>query len=765
MIHSSTSSSSSLTSSLPYTLPKRPSGRVTNNTEYMDFLHRNRNYTCYIDDIPSIFTFDDVRYWTMPYGSILDIFDLKGRTTVQKFLHPPSSSLLANPSLSSSTTEENNPNDYYETWTAGVKFFSQQAATLAKRALHNKKPWEQKEFVSLYFPTEIFSPQPQPSRDVEPQESTVHTVPAIHTGGDTNTIVSIPPKDTSGNSLLSSSVEEETHSPLFISTVALPSVHVPNVLPEDVTGMDEAYTGGGESHPFHSSVIQTAYVPLRTWIGKPLRIDEQRDEHYEPLKVNEIIDLLNSYAPLQWSNSIEICDIHRRCKKKEAPKPLSSIETLLDDHTLTTEERLELIHQMFPSLTVPLITLSSASDDASTSSNNNETYPPSAVPLSSGIPSFEPNVDPLSMMNDEETYDDEDTSFDAGSSSFGASSARKLKSVHPTTLARETLIHENIMNNPGLGCTSLNDIAKDHHLGHTLCSPMQPLRSIPLIDSKFISIPHPHKPGTYTRPCVFVRQSVIFHNKDGTDVTSTAAGGCSCRHRNDNLAVSSANVVPKTDTNDSSSLENIDLRQSHVKMYVVPPPAKPINQTIQLNAPMVSLNPNTVPFSTLPNLLTVTSEYIPPKVSATYENYDDTLLPLSQQFSQVGPEPAVKVPSTSSSTVLSSTSSSSSLISTLSAAIKQATSSSVSVSSESENALTRPHRLRLRGSQKRQPWTGSDITKGKPIKLASTEAFRMATARLCLQLSKPAPPITNNGSPVDPSLSTVQTGRKLKRSF
>ena len=678
----------------------------------MDFLNRDNSYTIFIDCIPSIFTLDDIRLWIQSYGSIIDLFIWTSANNYCDDLN----------------------NEPYETWAAGVKFYSQRSALLAKRYLNNKKPWEEKEFLTLYFPTIPIPMEPElVDNQVAPvttsNEEPMETMENIETNNNNvmnNTLpIIISNENNSSSSTVSSSSPNHSKESLLTTSTASPEVAIET----EEAIINNAASSMSDLPPMHTSkseeiisetnsslptVFQTTYVPLRVWVGKSLR--EERPELSEPLPIADIVDMLNRYAPLQWSNTVEVCDVNRRCKKKElSQNTVGGFEALFNDPNFTKKESLQFINQQFPNILTPMIDLQ---DKADTNTENISTDQTGLLPF------------PMNAFNDidEDSEFDDETNFFTGFDSDSTTS-RVLKPIPPRVKAREDLIYANIQNNSQLGAISLPELTNKYHLRHMIHNTPHALQPTLLPNNKFFAVPHPQKPGTFTRPCVFVRQSIHFHNHDGTTITSTSAGGCSCRHRDDGQAVSTTKFVPPTEQSDVSVLGH-----TNVNMVIVPPPGKR-GKPIITSVPPVG-NP-ILPLQTIPTIFSGTIISKP-----AYDNYDDTLLPLSQQLSQVDSN-VPNVPTYSISNIAAS----------LTAALP-------------DNHQPIPHRLRLRGSQKRQPWTALDIAMGKPIKLASTEAFRMATSRLCMQLSTTStgPNLmynenNNNPIPVQP------IGQKRKRSM
>jgi hypothetical protein len=66
----------------------------------------------------------------------------------------------------------------------------------------------------------------------------------------------------------------------------------------------------------------------------------------------------------------------------------------------------------------------------------------------------------------------------------------------------------------------------------------QPVRAMAVVRKE--------RPGFSQCPCVFIRQVIMLHNADGSVALSSAAGGCTCRHRDDGAhgSCGAAVVIP-----------------------------------------------------------------------------------------------------------------------------------------------------------------------------------------------------------------------------
>jgi len=215
---------------------------------------------------------------------------------------------------------------------------------------------------------------------------------------------------------------------------------------------------------------------------------ESRDA---PMAAAQCIEQLNSFAPLQWSNTLEICNVTRFCKKR----PREQEQALVNPLEAFVAEQMASLESLYPNILQPTLSLSSGS-----------------FTLTDGVSSL--------LVDDEKAADE--------------AVAVNDDNDNPAETARQNKISANLIANAELGIRSLSEVGASSKLQSfpqaLVCSHRLPKATFPT--KLALTIPDPRKGADcITRPCVFIRQSVIFYNPDGSEVMASGSGGCSCRYR------------------------------------------------------------------------------------------------------------------------------------------------------------------------------------------------------------------------------------------
>jgi hypothetical protein len=211
---------------------------------------------------------------------------------------------------------------------------------------------------------------------------------------------------------------------------------------------------------------------------------ENRDA---PMAAAQCIEQLNSFAPLQWSNTLEICNVTRFCKKRPREPEQPSLEAFV-------AEQIASLQSLHPHILQPTLALSNGS-----------------LSVIDGV---------SSLLVDEEKIPESAGGLDA--------------IENPTTeTARQNKISANLMANAELGILSLTEFeAKNRLQPRHQINCRQEIYKKPCPTKFALTSPNPAKgPDYVTRPCVFIRQSISFYNPDGSEIVAAGAGGCSCRYR------------------------------------------------------------------------------------------------------------------------------------------------------------------------------------------------------------------------------------------
>jgi hypothetical protein len=215
---------------------------------------------------------------------------------------------------------------------------------------------------------------------------------------------------------------------------------------------------------------------------------ESRDA---PMAAAQCIEQLNSFAPLQWSNTLEICNVTRFCKKR----PREQEQALVNPLEAFVAEQMASLESLYPNILQPTLSLSSGS-----------------FTLTDGVSSL--------LVDDEKAADE--------------AVAVNDDNDNPAETARQNKISANLIANAELGIRSLSEVGASSKLQSfpqaLVCSHRLPKATFPT--KLALTIPDPRKGADcITRPCVFIRQSIIFYNPDGSEVMASGSGGCSCRYR------------------------------------------------------------------------------------------------------------------------------------------------------------------------------------------------------------------------------------------
>lgn len=215
---------------------------------------------------------------------------------------------------------------------------------------------------------------------------------------------------------------------------------------------------------------------------------ESRDA---PMAAAQCIEQLNSFAPLQWSNTLEICNVTRFCKKR----PREQEQALVNPLEAFVAEQMASLESLYPNILQPTLSLNSGS-----------------FTMTDGVSSL--------LVDDEKAADEAvDVNDD---------------NDNPAETARQNKISANLIANAELGIRSLSEVGASSKLQSfpqvLVCSHRLPKATFPT--KLALTIPDPRKGADcITRPCVFIRQSIIFYNPDGSEVMASGSGGCSCRYR------------------------------------------------------------------------------------------------------------------------------------------------------------------------------------------------------------------------------------------
>ena len=215
---------------------------------------------------------------------------------------------------------------------------------------------------------------------------------------------------------------------------------------------------------------------------------ESRDA---PMAAAQCIEQLNSFAPLQWSNTLEICNLTRFCKKR----PREQEQALVNPLEAFVAEQMASLESLYPNILQPTLSLNSGS-----------------FTMTDGVSSL--------LVDDEKAADEAvDVNDD---------------NDNPAETARQNKISANLIANAELGIRSLSEVGASSKLQSfpqvLVCSHRLPKATFPT--KLALTIPDPRKGADcITRPCVFIRQSIIFYNPDGSEVMASGSGGCSCRYR------------------------------------------------------------------------------------------------------------------------------------------------------------------------------------------------------------------------------------------
>jgi len=225
---------------------------------------------------------------------------------------------------------------------------------------------------------------------------------------------------------------------------------------------------------------------------------EHRDA---PIAAAQCVEQLNSFAPLQWSNTLEVCNVTRYCKKRPREP-----DTQVDPMTVLLAEQLASLEALYPSILQPTLSLT-------------EGFVTVVHDKDSGISS---------------TLGSNDGTTTKTTTTTATTTLETTVELTDTELSRQNRISANLIANVELGIRSLSEVGASSRLQSfpqaLVCS-----QHVPKVDypkKLALTVPDQRKgPDCVSRPCVFIRQSISFYNPDGSEITAAGSGGCSCRYR------------------------------------------------------------------------------------------------------------------------------------------------------------------------------------------------------------------------------------------
>jgi len=224
---------------------------------------------------------------------------------------------------------------------------------------------------------------------------------------------------------------------------------------------------------------------------------EHRDA---PIAAAQCVEQLNSFAPLQWSNTLEVCNVTRYCKKRPREP-----DTQVDPMTVLLAEQLASLEALYPSILQPTLSLT-------------EGFVTVVHDKDSGISSTLGSNDGTTTKTTTTATTTPETTVE----------------LTDTELSRQNRISANLIANVELGIRSLSEVGASSRLQSfpqaLVCSQRVPKVDYP--KKLALTVPDQRKgPDCVSRPCVFIRQSISFYNPDGSEITAAGSGGCSCRYR------------------------------------------------------------------------------------------------------------------------------------------------------------------------------------------------------------------------------------------
>jgi hypothetical protein len=481
---------------LPTVLAAKPLSALSAEAEYMDFHVRGDTHTVFIDCIPVPVPLPAIETWARRFGPIGHVREIQSNT----------------------------PGGEGVWYAAFLRFYSTRAAHRAAKGFHNAAPW-------------LLDP---------PHPTTTTGRGAAGTTDD-------------------AAAAFAASAPAGASRYAALVAQLPSDLP-----------------------------PMRAWVG---RKREEFARGNELLAFSDAVEVLNSYAPLMWSNSIQIGQANRCCKEREKGKAANLAERFAlpavveDEAAVPPPPSDSFLNAPVAPARPAAIVLGSASASASRPAAQ---PPPSAealpthayTALAVALPSsFQPLFDvrtgavaedevlfpglrstaraaaPAAALPDrgaaeaadgnggfffavdengndiveDETGDNDDD--DESAYVVHAHDVNPSAAVPPHILARQEAIYASMCSAAGEPLPTLDSIAASLHMDAVL--PQTADKPFPVVSFPFrlaFTGPHPKRPGMRTRPCVFMKQALTFHNSDGSESVSVAASGCTCRHRDDGAA-------------------------------------------------------------------------------------------------------------------------------------------------------------------------------------------------------------------------------------
>lgn len=559
-----------------------------------------------------------------------------------------------------------------------------------------------------------------------------------------------------------------------------------------------------DTQPWDNGGSEPTNFWLDVYVGR--KHETQNIETEAPIGCEAVCKQLNAFFPLQWSNSIDNCELFRVCKGAPKGGHRAASCSNLGHGAGSGGESMgyQWILQHFPDAGTPLIDQQhlitpgvvplglqlelgdlvlggNASDFAAAVAGISEGHSasPSSSSSSSSAAAAAASVEQAEAADELEEADAELANLPADGDDS--------KPIDPSVVARQNRIYESMKQyNPALidadGVAAGNSetvLGSQMSMFKALELPMRPLIMPEKHNS--MSMPHPHKKGHIKCPCIFVRQTIYVHNADGSVVTTSAAAGCSCRHRDDGLASPASEAWPPQNPDHATTVELVagsgssakrirlldtdyDMNEvehsvagvgrpvaKHSKMYLLQPNATDHEEAVggsvrggpgaagssssassSAHAPQAEQKQVGRPFdgscgpvkplggavsSASSDALTLGGP-----VAASAYAVDPGLLPLSQQLSQLTPG---ETRGTVSRVVSSSSSSSSDRATVTTAGMGKKVSSKAAITMAG---------VRLRGALKRQAWTHDDMRIGMPFKTSTGEALRMAVAPLVMHV-------------------------------
>jgi hypothetical protein len=266
---------------------------------------------------------------------------------------------------------------------------------------------------------------------------------------------------------------------------------------------------------------------------------------------------LHALMPLQWSNTIESLEVSARCAPRRlVPRKLTAtlcggIEGVWDESVAAYVPR-------------GLDTVLAArdgrraareADNANRISGTAQTGPDAAAHGDGGALPDSPS--PTFFRGN--IYEDSDDSY-ASEAADGAPVAPHVAERQNLKYASLRSRHADVMTADELSSElSYDALSRSGSAADCMLPPdrtvKQPVRAMAVVRKE--------RPGSSQTPCVFIRQVIMLHNADGSVALSSAAGGCTCRHRDDGAHGScGAAVVTPVDPSPGDIAANLRLYSS-----------------------------------------------------------------------------------------------------------------------------------------------------------------------------------------------------------